>query len=206
MTGEIPFAQPPPPPRRTVGWRWRRSRLRRPTDRLQAWIGLGLLLAALSATVATALLAGRAAHQQLRHTADAQARSRHLTPAVLVQDAPVHPEPGSDEEKETRYPVTVRYAGPGGEQRTGQAEVSPGLPSGARVRIWVDGDGSVADPPMTRAHIHRRVLVRALLASAPVPLAAAAVHRLIDRGVQRRNLAAWEKEWAETAPRWTPSH
>ncbi|WP_369199307.1 DUF3592 domain-containing protein [Streptomyces sp. PU-14G] len=205
MTGGTPLAQPPPPPRRTVWWRWRRNPLRRPTDQLQAWIGLCLLLAALSATAVTALVAGRAAHQQLQHTAEAQTRSRHQTPAVLVHDAPAHPEPGSDEEQETRYPVTVRYAEPGGGQRTGRTEVSPGLPAGARVRVWVDGDGSVTDPPMTRAHVRRQALARALLAAAPVPLAAAVLRTLVDRGIQRRNLAAWGTEWARTASRWTAS-
>ncbi len=130
-------------------WRWRPNPLRRRTDTVRAWLGLTVLLAVLAVAPVAAALVGDAAHRHYRDVARHQQQTRHLTDAILVHDAPRHPEPGSDEEKKTRYPVEVRVVTREGRTRTTRAEVHPGLTADSTVRIWIDtarrGDRRAAD-------------------------------------------------------------
>ncbi|MGW0818387.1 Rv1733c family protein [Streptomyces viridiviolaceus] len=208
MAGDIPRAQPPPAPGRhphLLLWRWRRNPLRRRTDLLQAWIGLGLLLAVLAAAPAAMFSVGDCAYRHYRDTAEQQARTRQHVPAVLVHDAPRHPEPGSDEAKETRYPVEVRFTGPDGTPRTGKADVGPGLPADSTVLVWVDAQGAITEPPLTAGEIRSRTMGWAILAFLAVALAGAVAHGIAGLALHRRNLAEWDAAWARTAPRWSRS-
>ncbi|MEW2075291.1 hypothetical protein ACH4FA_21705 [Streptomyces sp. NPDC017966] len=204
MAGETPPAQPPPgPPPRPPLWRWRHNPLRRRTDTLQAWFGLGALIAVLAVAPVAAVLVGDTARRHYEDTARHQNLTRYETDATLVRDAPRHPEPGSDEEKKTRYPVEVRVVTREGRTRTARAEVQPGLTAGNTVRVWVTADGEVTDPPLTRKEVRSRTLGWALLAAIGVALTGAAAHALTGLALRRRNLADWDTAWAETAPRWT---
>ncbi|MFI8194417.1 hypothetical protein ACIF8T_37805 [Streptomyces sp. NPDC085946] len=204
MAGETPPAQPAPgPPPRPLLWRWRRNPLRRRTDVLQAWIGLGVLLAVAAVGPVAAVLVGDAAHRHYRDTAHHQARTRHPTTATLVRDAPRHPEPGSEEEKKTRYPVEARFTTREGRIRTTRTEVRPGLPAGSPVRVWVTSGGEATGPPLTREQVRRRSMGWALLTAIGVALTGAAAHGLAGLVLRRRNLADWDRAWARTAPRWT---
>ncbi|MFD0649950.1 hypothetical protein ACFQ2Y_16455 [Streptomyces malaysiensis subsp. malaysiensis] len=107
--------------------------------------------------------------------------------------------------RETRYPATVRFTDPDGRTRTAKAEVLPGLAAGSSVHVWVDKDGAIAEPPMPDAQIRSRTMGWALIAFVTVTLAGAAVYRCTTVVLRRRNLAEWDTEWAETAPRWTTS-
>ena len=208
MAGDIPRAQPPPAPGRhphLLLWRWRRNPLRRRTDLLQAWIALGLLLAVLVAAPAAMFSVGDSAYGHYRDTAEQQARTRDHVPAVLVHDAPRHPEPGSDEAKKTRYPVEVRFTRPDGNTRTATTDVEPGLPAGSTVLVWVDADGGVTEPPLTTEEIRSRTMRWAVLAFLTVALAGAAVYGITALALHRRNLAEWDTAWARTAPRWSRS-
>lgn len=204
MAGETPPAQPPPgPPPRPLLWRWRRNPLRRRTDVLQAWLGLGLLLAVLVVAPVVTVLVADAAHRHYEDTARRQSLTRYETTATLTRDAPRHPEPGSDEEKKTRYPAEVRFITREGRTRTTRTEVPPGLTAGNEVRVWVTTDGEATDPPLTREQIRSRSMGWALLAAVGVALTGAAAHALTALALRRRNLADWATAWAETAPRWT---
>jgi hypothetical protein len=203
---KIPPAQPPPEALpRVLLWRWRRNPLRRRTDLAQAWIALGLFLAVLAAIPAAMFLVGDAAYHHQQQTARHEAATRHHTTAVLLHDAPRHPEPGSAEAKETLYPVTVRFAGPRGHTRTAEADVAPGLPADSTVRIWVSDDGKITEPPLAPEQVRSRAMGCALLAAMAVPLIGTALYGYISRRLERRNLAGWDTAWARTAPRWTTS-
>ncbi|GGY94799.1 Rv1733c family protein [Streptomyces poonensis] len=218
MSGEVPPAQPPPPPppppltpdhhelvRPRPLWRWRRNALRRPTDRLQGWITLGLLLVVPTLAIAAMFGVGDTAYRYYRSTAEQQAQTRHHTTAVLVHDAPRHPEPGSAEAKQTRYPVTVRLVAPDGQIRTGETDVLPGLPAGSTVRVWADRHGTLTEPPLTTEEIRSRAMGWALITFMVVALAGAAANGAVALVLRRRNLAEWDADWADTAPRWTTS-
>ncbi|MET8831964.1 hypothetical protein ABZX40_14375 [Streptomyces sp. NPDC004610] len=211
MSGAIPPAQPPPRPRpvrpvRPVPfWRWRRNPLRRRTDRLEAWSALALVLLVPLLGLAALFTAGDTAERHYRALAEREARTRHHLAAVLVRDAPEHPEPGSDEARLARYPAEVRFTAPDGRTRTATAEVTPGLAAGDGVRVWVAADGTLTEPPMTSDEIRSRTMGWAMLAFLAVTLAGFVVHGVAVLALRRRNLAAWDARWAETAPRWTTS-
>ncbi|MEV5985273.1 hypothetical protein AB0L85_09655 [Streptomyces sp. NPDC052051] len=204
MAGEIPQAQPPPEAApRTLWWRFRRNPLRRRTDLLRAWNGLALLLALLVVTPTVMLLVGNAAYHDLRRTAEHDARTSHRTPAVLEHDAPRHPEPGSDEANKALYPVTVRFTAPDGRARTAKTGVAPGLPAGSRVHVWVTDEGTLTEPPLTKRQIRDNAIGWALLAAIATALTGAGAYGVVRRGLERRDLAAWDSAWTTTAPRWT---
>ncbi|MFJ6129577.1 hypothetical protein ACIQKE_31360 [Streptomyces griseoviridis] len=208
MPGPVPPDQPPPaswhrPEHPLSLWRWRGNPLCRRTDRIQGWIALGLLVLVPCLAAATATTARDTVSDHYRAVAEHQARSRYFTPAVLVHDAPRHPEPASPEARHTRYPVTVRYTDPLGHERTARTEVEPGLSGGSTTGLWVDADGSPARPPMPAAEIRSRALGWALLAFAAVTVAGIAVYDGCCRILLRRNSAEWDEAWARTGPRWS---
>ncbi|MFJ2949594.1 hypothetical protein ACIO8H_18480 [Streptomyces sp. NPDC087226] len=204
MAGEIPPAQPPPgPPARPLLWRWRHNPLRRRTDSFHAWLGLGVLIAVLALAPVAALVAAKTARAHYEDTARHQKLTRHVTTATLTHDAPRHPEPGSDEEKHTRYPAEVRVVTRDGLERHTRAEVEPGLAAGNTVRVWITADGETTDPPLTPKEIRSRTMGWALLAAMGVALTGAAAHAATGLAVRRRNLDDWDTAWARTAPRWT---
>ncbi|MFD5571330.1 Rv1733c family protein [Streptomyces cadmiisoli] len=204
MARAIPPAQPPPEELpRVLLWRWRRNPLRRRSDLAQAWIALCLFLAVLVITPAVTFLVGDVAFRDLKQTARHEAHTRHYTSAVLVHDAPRHPEPGSDEAKKTLYPASVRYTDPRGHTRTADTDVEPGLPADATVHVWVTDEGHLTEPPLTPEQVRSRAMGYALLAAMTVPLIGAAAYGYAGRRLERRNLADWDTDWARTAPRWT---
>ncbi|MFF7713191.1 hypothetical protein [Streptomyces sp. NPDC007988] len=205
MAGSIPRAQPPPAGRRLPLWRWRRNPLRRTTDLLQGWIGLCLVLAVVALAPAAMRAAGATAHRHYERIAHEQARVRHHIPAVLVHDVPRHPEPGSAEARETLYPAQVRFTDPEGNPRTAETDVAPGLPAHSTVHVWTDADGTLADPPLAPDRIRSHSMGWAALAGITVVASGATAYRLAGLTLQRRNLAAWDRAWAETGPRWTAS-
>ncbi|CDR02028.1 Rv1733c family protein [Streptomyces iranensis] len=211
MSGVIPPAQPPPdPPHHGLVhplslWRWRHNPLYRCTDRLQGRIALALLLLVPILGLGAAFAIGDAAHRHYRAAAEHQRQTLHRATAVLTHDAPDHPEPGSAEARENRYPATVRFTDPHGRTRTAETGVLPGLSAGSSVHVWVDADGAIAEPPMTTEQIRSRTMGWGLVAFLTVTLAGAAAYRCATVVLRRRNLAEWDTEWAETAPRWTTS-
>ncbi|MEU5955501.1 hypothetical protein [Streptomyces sp. NPDC047525] len=212
MAGPIPPAQPPPeeparnphhPP--PLLWRWRRNPLRRRTDLVQAWIAVGLFLAVLTATPAAVVLVGDAAHRHFEQSARHQADTRHRTTAVLVHDAPRHPEPGSVEAKKSLYPVAVRFTDRRGHTRTAEADVEPALTAGNTIPVWVSDEGELTGPPLTKEEVRDHTKGYAVLAAIAVPLAGAAAYACAHRRIERHNLAQWGAAWARTAPRWSTS-
>jgi hypothetical protein len=161
------------------------------------------VLAVLSAAPAAMYAVGDTVHRHYRSTAEHEARTRDHRPAVLVHDAPRHPEPGSDEAKKTRYPAEVRFTGPDGTTRTGETDVEPGLPADSTVLVWVDATGEITGPPLTADQIRSRTMGWAILAFLGVVLTGLAVHGVTGLVLHRRNLAGWDAAWADTAPRWS---
>ncbi|GAA2428694.1 Rv1733c family protein [Streptomyces macrosporus] len=204
MTNLIPQAQPPPA-RSRWGWRWRRNPLRRPTDLLEAWIGLILAVAVAAAAPPAALAAGGAAHRSLEHVASEQARTGRQVTAVLVRDAAEHPASDSRTAEEGRHPALVRYTAPDGTTRTATTGVRSGQVAGDTVRVWIDGAGDLAEPPMTSDEIRSSATGWALLAAIGVAVAGGAAYALARRVLDRRRAAEWDEAWARTAPRWTAS-
>lgn len=205
MARATPPEHPPEEIPHVLLWRWRRNPLRRRTDLAQAWIGLGLFLAVLAGMPAAMILVGDTAHAHWSKAARHQMDTRYDTPAVLVHDAPRHPEPGSDEAKKALYPATVRFTDPQGHTRTAETDVQPALAAGSTVRVWVTAGGELTDAPLTAGQVRDRAMGCAVLAAMTVGILGAAVYAYADRRLERHNLARWDAAWARTAPRWMAS-
>ena len=177
-----PPAHPPEELPHTLLWRWRRNPLRRRTDLAQGLIAVGLFLAVLAATPAAMFLIGDTAYRHHKETARHQAATWPHTPAVLVHDAPRHPEPGSYEAKKTLYPATVRFTDPHGHTRTAKTDVEPALAAGSTVHVWVNDEGKITDPPLTTEQVRNRTMVYAVLAALAVPLLGAAAYSYATAG------------------------
>ncbi|MFF9622788.1 hypothetical protein [Streptomyces griseosporeus] len=203
MPGRIFVPPQPRRPPRVLLWRLRRNPLRRRSDLVQGWIGLALLLGASAVVPVAAVAVGEAAHDRCVRTARQQAQTRHETTATLLENARRHPEPGSAEARRTRYPTRVRFTDREGSPRTATTDVPPSLSKGSTLRVWVGPDGQLTDPPLTPDQIRTRTRGWAIIAALGVSTTAAAGYGVTARVVQRRNLAAWERAWADTAPRWT---
>jgi len=201
----VPPADPPEELPRVLLWRWRHNPLRRRTDLAQAWIALGLFLAVLAATPPATFLVGDTAYRHYRETARHQSATRHDTPAILVHDAPRHPEPGSDEAKQALYPVTVRFTDPQNHVRTAKTDVAPALTAGSTVRVWVDAEGQITDAPLNTDQVRSRAMGYAILAAMAVPVLGTAGYAYAHRRLERHHLAQWDTAWARVAPRWTAS-
>ncbi|MBT2413810.1 hypothetical protein J7I94_25215 [Streptomyces sp. ISL-12] len=175
-------------------WRRWRNPLRRRTDRLRTGLGLALLLVVPAALPPAMTWAADRAHRHFSATAEHQERVRHRTTAVLVDAAPRSPAPRPVQ-------AEVRYVGLDGGTRTARTAVEPGLPARSTVPVWVTADGRLTEPPMSTDEIRSRTAGWALVAALAVAGTGAAAYGVGALLLQRRNLAAWEAEWAGTAAR-----
>ncbi|MET7481711.1 hypothetical protein [Streptomyces sp. NPDC005538] len=178
-------------------WRWRHNPLRRPGDRLEAWIVLGAWLLALAA----GLLAGvmNAAHTE--RSLAARRAELALTQAVLTESAP-RPTTAPRYYSDDLVWATVRWTAADGTARTGPAQVEAGGVKGDRVTVWTDTDGRlVRRPPSATAARFQTDLI-----GASTGLAAwcfvLVCGRLVCVRLERRRLAEWATEWDRIGPQW----
>lgn len=189
--------------------RWRQARnwarglwpdhnlLRRASDRAEAAILAGLLVAFLAGAPLAAVLAGRWAAGVGERTEQAQRAGRYQVAAVLLADAPYTSYAWSQSQ------VRARWTAPSGQRHTGLVSAPIGTRQGTKVTIWTDRSGRITGSPLR----HDQVASQAVLAAvvAPVMLAFALLclgmlaHQLLDR----RRLAAWAADWRVTGPQWT---
>jgi hypothetical protein len=177
-----------------------RNPLRRRTDRIQACLGAGLLLAFLIGAPFLAMAAARWAG----HVGTAEQRAQrawHEVTAVLLRSAPAPVVFASGLEGGTWVPA--RWTAPDGRAHTGEIEVSTGLASGTKIPIWVTAAGLPTGPPLTQRAVTARVVMAVLVT--PFLLAAVlACLAGIGRWVlDRRRLAGWDAAWAHVGPLWT---
>ncbi|MEU6378724.1 hypothetical protein [Streptomyces sp. NPDC046909] len=180
---------------RRVGWRFRRSPLRRPSYLVEAW----LLLVTWTLAVVTAVVAGAVTAQGVERDMNRLRAERHAVPALLTQDAQQPPAEGGDTDQAW---ATVHWTGADGTAHKGVARVEPGGRAGSPTRIWLDTEGHVVSEPATAAQAE---LNGAVLGAATALVAFAAVAFTGLSGcarLERRRLARWDEEWAEIGPQW----
>lgn len=174
------------------------SPLRRDVDRMEAGIFAGLLVAFLVGAPLLAVAAGWWEHGAAAAEQRAQ-RSVHLVTAVLLQDVPdIVAGTGAWDAG-----ALARWITPDGKSRVGVVLDVEGTKAGSRLRIWVDGSGRQADPPLTRRDVESRVITAAALASAAFAITLLAVVICLRWLLNRRRLAGWGTAWADIGPRWT---
>jgi len=181
-----------------------RNPLRRPADRVEAWLRLLMLTLLLTAVPVTAIGFGLMANQVLTHQAQAQQRSDRLVSAVLTNQVPtsvVDPYVADPE-----VWAKARWTAPDGAARSGQILAPAGTRAGSAIPIWVNTAGMTVNPPPR----HQEVLAGSITFGVATGLMLilllmglrAAARRILDR----QRLAAWDGEWRAIGPLWTGHH
>jgi hypothetical protein len=171
--------------------------LRRPVDRthVRTTIVLGVLLLVLAplAMIMTARLAGSAGVRAER----AQARARHLVSAVVLDTAPNGKRGVLDET------VRIGWRDTAGAAHTALVPATGGDRAGAHRSVWIDRTGRLTAHPRRHSQTVADSVMAAVTAVTLLALLHSAARTLIERRLERRRLALWEREWAAVAPRWT---
>ncbi|CUW32676.1 Rv1733c family protein [Streptomyces tricolor] len=175
-----------------------RNPLERPVDRLERRLRVVLTVLALVLLPLAGWGAGQAVYGH--HAQERQARLAQLTPvtARLLTDArPSDDRPGAP----SRFHASVRWSDRDGD-RTGVAPVRAWSQRGDTTTVWLDARGAIATPPEGRdvaATAGIAVAIATVLAGVAT---AYGVWRAVDRGIGRRRLAQWGREWERVEPGW----
>ncbi len=177
-----------------------RNPLRRPVDRVETAIRLGLAAAFLLAAPWTAAVASRHARTSGLHALQEQA-ARYRVTATLVEDSP--PISANVHAARPETMTKARWTAPDGSARTGDISVPWGRRAGAATTIWIDAAGHPADPPLRRAQLPGREVAAAACSCVVLALTVLLLDQAARYVLQRRRMAWWEAGWAEIEPRWT---
>jgi hypothetical protein len=178
------------------------NRLRRRTDRVEAWIIGGLIVAFLAGAPLSVIVAGRLAQQGVQREQRIQ-QSWHQVAATALQTAPPQPQFEFGMPWDPAVLVLAQWIGPDGRDRIGQVPVRAGTWAGRTVRVWVDHLGRPTGPPLPAAVLAERVTSAKALAPAVLAVLLLGLAGLVRWVMDRRRLAGWEADWALTGPRWT---
>jgi hypothetical protein len=175
--------------------------LRRPADKVDAWLRLAVLILILTAVPVAAIIAGQTADHLFSRQAQAQQATDHLVDAVLTQNAPA-----SSVDPYAAVPdtwATARWRAPDGTARSGQVLAPIGSFAGDVVPVWVSASGAVADPPSRHADVVAEVAVTVLLTSMTLTGLLLGVRAVAQHFLDRRRFRSWDAEWRSIGPLWT---
>ncbi|MGW4566636.1 Rv1733c family protein [Streptomyces sp. NPDC004561] len=178
-------------------WRLRRNVLRRREDVVEAWVLLAVWVLVLVGGAVAGLVTAHAASGVFAR----QRTDRHAARAVLLAGAP---RDTTALQANGRVWAPVRWTAPDGTTRTAQTLVDEDLPTGARVMVWQNGRGDLV-PAKPAGRVEGDVesalfgIAAALALAGPVYGAGALARAHIDR----RRLAAWDREWELVGPHWS---
>lgn len=186
------------PLRAVRGARPDRNPLRRGIDRLETCLLVGLFAALAAAAPFAARQAGHASYLGALHTRQEQLASRHQVRAVLADAA------GSlSGYSLSAYVLTpATWTSAAGVHRSGEVPAVPGSPRGTVVAVWTDSGGYLDSPPLALSEVASQAdaaSIGVIVAAGVVYIAGAtAIRQLFNR----RRMAAWDADWAATAPMW----
>lgn len=184
-----------------LGRRLDRNPLRRASDRVET---VGLVVLAI-AFLAVAPFAGQAAGAWAKgmsqRTQIAQEASLRQVPAVVQK---VTSEPmglGGY----AAYPpeAQAQWTAPNGRVLTGETPVAAGTIAGATVRVWVNHDGQLTNPPLRDSEVTGQGAFAEVFAVVAIGVFLIGVGALTHRALDKRRMAAWDADWRATGPRWT---
>jgi hypothetical protein len=181
------------------GARLDRNPLRRKSDRVETYILAGSAVAAIAVAPFAAQLASQASHTAAQHAEQAQLASRHQVTALTLQAAA-----GSTTgySLQSEFPVQARWITVTGQVRTGQVMVPPGTAEGSMVPVWTNAAGQATDPPLEPGQVAGQADLAAIGAIAGLAILFTCEAAIVRHALNRRRLAAWDADWAVTAPMW----
>lgn len=186
------------PVRATRGALPDRNPLRRGIDRLETCLLVGLFAAVVALTPFAARLVGHASYLSALNARQEQLLTRHEVRAVLTADAGAV----------TGYSLSAYVLTPAtwtsatGVRRSGEVPAVPGSQKGTGVTVWTDPNGYLDSPPLVLSEVASQADAASIgvvvVAGVTYICAAAAIRQLFNR----RRMAAWDSDWAATAPAW----
>ncbi|UIX34168.1 Rv1733c family protein [Streptomyces sp. GQFP] len=171
-------------------WRWRRSPLRRRSDRAEAWIVLGTWFLALLGAV----LAGVATADAMeRGMAENRAQTRAVS-AVLTENA-------TESELGTVW-VKVRWTDANGGSHTDRTKVDADTTAGTTVTVWVNREDELVSKPVAPSEARLQAAAGGVLVALGAGTGVLVAGRLPRALLERWRLAEWEAEWERVGPGW----
>ncbi len=183
------------------GMRPDRNPLRRSYDRIEAAVGVGLLMTFLAGAPLLAIAAGQWAQSAGEHAERTARVHARQVPAVLLQSAP--PPVLSMRATSVMSNEPVRWTAPGGLARTAQVAVPVGTKAGSTLLVWTDSQGRLTTPPPMPGQVSDQVLLSSMFAPAALALAIGGIWLAARRLLHARRLRWWEAQWSAVGPRWT---
>ncbi|MCX4903800.1 hypothetical protein [Streptomyces sp. NBC_00878] len=173
--------------------------LRRTNDRVEAWCSGFLLLVLVLGLPMASVGAGLAAYESGMRAVQTQSAERHQVTARLISAPDTAPGIAADEKQK----VQVRWTGNDGRQLTGTTRVPSDKAEGSTVRIWVDRDGTVQEPPMSAGNAKAAGWVMGAMTAVGVYAGLVAVRKGMHVALNRRRYAQWDTEWDLVEPLWS---
>jgi hypothetical protein len=160
------------------------------------------IVIALSAVTITAgpLVAATAAHaayDTALRTERRQAATRHPVEATVLSTTSNAFRFGADQK------TAVQWREPTGLLRSGQVPLRGGDEPGLRRTIWIDQAGRTTSRPTPHTHTVIDAIATSATSVSALCLVLALTYLMLERRLDRRRSASWEKEWIGIAPRWT---
>jgi hypothetical protein len=175
--------------------------LRRPVDRLESMLTVGLIIVFLVATPLLAFGVGHWAWQDAAATARTEQAAWHKVSAVVLQGVPA---PKNDPYGAIYLAqIPVRWTAEDGSAHTGKVTADTGLRTGAHVTVWTGADGQLTGPPLGRSQLEHQAAFAGLMSVLGFSLLLAVTALVTRKMLQRRRMAAWDAEWRATGPSWS---
>lgn len=125
-----------------------------------------------------------------------QAETRYPVQAIVVDVSP-----GSHISTVETTPVQWRDAS--GTLRNANVPLRKGDHPGLHRRIWLDNAGNSISPPDSHVNTVADTAITSAVSMIGLWIALAVAYTGVEHRLDRRRFAEWDKEWLETAPRWT---
>ncbi|WUP31079.1 hypothetical protein OHU10_04925 [Streptomyces europaeiscabiei] len=173
--------------------------LRRTTDRIEAWWSGFLLLVLVLGLPIASVSVGLAAYGSAMSAVRAQSAERHQVTARVTSAPDAAPGSAADEKQKVR----LSWTGEDGERRTGTAYVPQDETEGSTLRIWVDRQGTIQDPPISAGDATATGWVMGGMTAGGVYIGLVAARKSMRLALNRRRYAQWDTEWDLVEPLWS---
>jgi hypothetical protein len=174
--------------------------LRRPVDRLEAWLAPAATIVFLILAPVLFLVLGTLVRADNAAVTRAE-RSWHPVTATLLQSAPG---PAFDDHGTNTWTEWTRATWTyGGRHYTGVVPAPASSSTGSRETIWLSHAGHVQLPPMSSAQVSEWITGETLLGIGVLVLLLFTAVWLTRRQLERRRIASWELDWLAVEPRWS---
>lgn len=174
--------------------------LRRPIDRIEHFLTLGLVLAFLFGAPILAFVAARVSGAAA--TAELHAQDRWLSRSATLLQAGSAGLTGMYGEWDTSW-VKVQWTMPDGSIRTGLIAVAENAKQGLHIPVWVTQSGQLTHPPLSSADVTDRELTAGVLAPAVFGVLLLIAGDVVRVVANRRRMAGWTRAWETAGPKWT---